>query len=179
MHLVEAEAVGPVEGDEPLVTPPRPPHRRVSVSLLFTMTVLIGTVVAIYMTFPARHDALLETALAHHRRASPVWDLPSPTATELRAWVMGFAGSDAPLPPASTTIRGARRVVVLDRDAAVIGLEVGGQPVTYVLQVADRISPASASRSEGELHAIASRVGRFTVVGVGPRGSHVWQRALR
>jgi len=52
MKLVEAESTGPVEGDAALVTPPRPPHRRVSVSLVFTLTVLVGTVVTIYAMFP-------------------------------------------------------------------------------------------------------------------------------
>ena len=59
MKLIEAESTGPVEGDEALVTPPRPPRRRVSVSLLFTLTVLIGTVVTIYAMFPARHNVLM------------------------------------------------------------------------------------------------------------------------
>ncbi len=63
MNLVEAESIGPIEGDTPLVTPPRPPHRRVSVSLLFTLTVLVGTVVAIYLRFPTRNTVLMEEAL--------------------------------------------------------------------------------------------------------------------
>ena len=129
MHLVEAEAVGPVEGDAPLVTPPRPPHRRVSVSLLFTLTVLTGTVVAIYMTFPARHNVLLTEAIEEHREPSTGWDLEAPTPAELRAWVIGFAGTDAPLPPTTAAIQGARRIDVLNRDAALIRLTVGSDDV--------------------------------------------------
>ena len=94
MNLVEAEAVGPVEGDAPLVTPPRPPHRRVSVSLVFTLTVLIGTVVAIYMTVPARNNILVSEAIVQHR-VTQTWNLTNPTTAEVRAWAIGFAGDDA------------------------------------------------------------------------------------
>ena len=99
MHLVEAEAVGPIEGDEPAVTPPRPPHRRVSVSLIFTLSVLIGTVVTIYMVLPARHDEIVTEAVRQHRATEPAWDLEAPTAGELRAWAIGVIGKDVPLPP--------------------------------------------------------------------------------
>jgi len=84
MKLVEAESTGPVEGDAALVTPPRPPHRRVSVSLLFTLTVLIGTVVTIYAVFPARHNLLLTQAIARHREASSTWDLSGIQFTAFR-----------------------------------------------------------------------------------------------
>ena len=59
MKVVEAEVTGPVEGEDAIVTPPRPLHRRVSVSLLFTLSVLIGTVVTSYTVFPARHNVLM------------------------------------------------------------------------------------------------------------------------
>ena len=75
MKLVEAEAEGPIEGETAIVTPPRPPHRRVSVSLLFTLTVLIGTVVAIYLMFPARHNVLLTEAIAQPPATEQAWDL--------------------------------------------------------------------------------------------------------
>src|SRR6476469_3626942 len=110
MHLIEAEATGPIEGDTPLVTPPRPPHRRVSVSLLFTLTVLIGTVVAIYLVFPARHNRLMTEAIEHHRDPAPAWDLTAPTAPELRAWSIGLLGKEPPLPAAGAKILGAARL---------------------------------------------------------------------
>ena len=110
MHLVEAEAVGPIEGDEPRVTPPRPPHRRVSISLLFTLSVLIGTVVTIYTVLPARDDVLATEALHQHREAPAAWDLDAPTAAELRAWAIGVVGKGVPLPAETATIVGARRI---------------------------------------------------------------------
>src|SRR5215210_7768959 len=86
MKLVEPEAEGPIEGEEPIVTAPRPPHRRVSVSFLFTLTVLIGTVVAIYVVFPARHNLILTEAIEQHRETEVQWDIAAPSAAELRLW---------------------------------------------------------------------------------------------
>lgn len=178
MNLVEAEEVGPVEGDAPLVTPPRPPHRRVSVSLLFTLTVLTGTVVAIYMMFPARHNVLLTEAIAQHREAA-AWDLTAPPPPELRAWMIGVVGKDPPLPPAGT-VEGARRIVVFDRGAAVVRLHVGDAPVTYVVQRAQGVAPKHGERTDGDLHAIAWRKGPFTCVAVGPEATFAtWRAALR
>lgn len=179
MNLVEAESLGPVEGDAPLVTPPRPPHRRVSVSLLFTLTVLTGTVVAIYVTLPARHNVLMTTAIEHHHTAEPAWDLTSPSATELRAWALGVVGKDAPLPAPTVTVIGARRIEVFNRQAAVIGAKVGGDDVTYVVQRAPGIAPAHAEREDGNLRAIEWRTGPFTCVAVGPGATaQTWRAAF-
>ena len=110
MKLVEAEAPGPHddedEGEAVVVTPPPPLHRRVSVSLLFTLTVLVGTVVAIYMVFPRRDNVLVTAAIAQHRQP-PSWDLAQPTAAELRAWAIGVVGKEVPL-PARTRSSGVR-----------------------------------------------------------------------
>ncbi|MBA3391240.1 MAG: hypothetical protein H0T89_01285 [Deltaproteobacteria bacterium] len=171
MKLVEAEAEGPIEGEEAVVTAPRPPHRRVSVSFLFTLTVLIGTVVAIYMTFPARNNVLMTEAIDRHRDAGPAWDLTNPTAAELRAWSIGVVGKNAPLPPADSKIIGARQIEVLDRRAAIVQLEVGGEPVTYLVQHARGISPPTDERTDEELRALAWRNGPFTCVAVGPAGT--------
>src|SRR3954471_9626035 len=97
MHLVEAEAIGPIEGEEPVLLPPRPPHRRVSVSFLFTMSVLIGTVVLIYVLLPARHDLLVTETISHHRDSGS-WELESPSAEKLRGWAIGVVGPGVPLP---------------------------------------------------------------------------------
>ena len=178
MNLVEAESVGPVEGDAPLVTPPRPPHRRVSVSLVFTLTVLIGTVVTIYMTFPARNNVLVTEAIAQHRVAQ-TWDLTDPTAPEARAWAIGIAGRDVPLPLASTTINGARRIEILNRDAALMRLKVGADDVTYLIQRGRGVAPNSTDRKDGDLHAIAWRRGTFTCVAVGPAATlSTWRAAF-
>lgn len=167
MKLVEAEAEGPVEGEEPVVTAPRPPHRRVSVSFLFTLTVLIGTVVAIYMAFPARHNVLLTEAIDGHR-APPAWDLVAPTPVELRAWAVGVVGKNAPLPTTDGPVIGARAIEVLDRRAALVRLAVGPDEITYLVQHARGIAPDTSERSTDELRAYAWRHGTFTFVAVGP-----------
>jgi hypothetical protein len=178
MNLVEAEDVGPVEGDAPLVTPPRPPHRRVSVSLLFTLTVLIGTVVTIYTMFPARNNVLVTEALAQHK-TSQQWDLVAPSGPEARAWTIGIAGKDAPMPAATATIEGARRLDILNRDAALMRLKIGGDDVTYLIQRARGIAPESSDRKDGSLRAIAWRHGPFTCVAVGPEAtSATWRAAF-
>jgi hypothetical protein len=172
MKLVEAEAEGPIEGEAAVVTAPRPPHRRVSISLLFTLTVLTGTVVAIYLVFPARHNVLLTEAIAQHQREQ-AWDLANPTPAELRAWAIGLVGKDAPLP--SITPLGARDLRVLDRRAALMRVAVGGDEVTYLVQHSRGIIPARAERVDGELLAVAWRKGKYSCVVVGPRAtSKAW-----
>lgn len=177
MKLVEAEAVGPVEGEDAIVTPPRPPHRRVSVSLVFTLAVLTGTVVAIYLAFPARDHTLLTEALSRSRDAEPSWDLAKPTAPELRAWAIGVAGKDAPLPrldDPSIAIVGARQIEVLDRRTAVMRLDVAGEQVTYLVQHARGIAPERTERTDGDLRAIAWRSGPFAMAISGPLASRRW-----
>jgi hypothetical protein len=178
MNLVEAESTGPIEGDDALVLPPRPPHRRVSVSLLFTLTVLVGTVVAIYLTFPTRNTVLMVEAMQRHRADEPGWDLINPTAAELRAWAIGVLGKDPPLP--SQTITGARDVEVLGHRAAMVRLDVEGETLTYLVQYSRVIAPEQSDRTDGDLHAIAFRRGLFTCAAVGPKASSTaWVRALR
>jgi hypothetical protein len=167
MNLVEAEAVGPIEGEDAVVTAPRPPHRRVSVSLLFTLSVLIGTVVTIYVVLPARHDVLATEAFARHRD-SGAWDLEAPTAAELRAWAIGVVGKGVPLPTESMQIVGARRVDVLKRGAALMRLQLGADQVTYLVQHARGIAPIHVEHKDGDLRASVWRRGKFTIVVVGP-----------
>jgi hypothetical protein len=177
-YLVEAESTGPIEGDDALVTPPRPPHRRVSVSLLFTLTVLIGTVIAIYVTFPTRNTVLMGEAITRHRADEPGWDLINPTAAELRAWAIGVIGRDPPLP--QQIITGARDVEILGHRAAMMRVEVEGETLTYLVQYSRVIAPEHSDRTDGDLHAIAFRRGLFTVAAVGPKTSATaWVRALR
>ncbi len=177
MSLIEAESTGPVEGDAPLVTPPRPPHRRVSVSLLFTLTVLTGTVVAIYLTFPARHNVLMTEAMAAHADTTTPRDLTSPSAAELRGWAIGVVGKDPPLPRASAKVTGARTIEIFNRNAAVLDIEVGGERVTYLMQRARGIAPEHSERDDGDVRAIAWKQGPYTLVGVGPAASAATWRA--
>ena len=182
MKLVEAESEGPVEGDDAIVTPPRPPHRRVSVSLVFTLLVLTGTVVSIYMVFPARDNVLLTEALDEHR-SPPAWDLTAPSPPELRAWAIGVVGKDAPI-PATGDVIGARRVDIHDRPAALLRIKIGSDDVTYLVQHARGISPDHSERTEGEVFAMEWVSGRFTCVAVGPsatrdRWAGAFGRALK
>jgi hypothetical protein len=178
MNLVEAEDTGPIEGDEPLVTPPRPLHRRVSVSLLFTLTVLIGTVVAIYLQFPTRNTVLMEEAKQRHRDTSAVWDLVNPTTGELRAWAIGVVGRDPPLPTGMVT--GARDLEVLGHRAAMMRVVIDGEPITYLVQYTRVIAPEFSDDTDGGLHAIAWRNGSFTCAAVGPEPSaKAWSRAIQ
>ena len=177
MKLVEAEAVGPVEGDDPIVTPPRPRHRAVSVSLLFTLFVLTTTVVAIYVVFPARDNALLTEAIARHREP-PAWDLVNPTPAELRAWAIGFAGKDVPLPAGKAL--GAKRIELFDRGAALVRFRIGRDEVTYLVQHARGLAPDKGDRTDGDLRAYAWREGKFACIAVGPDATRDhWHAALR
>jgi hypothetical protein len=176
MSLVEAE-------DGPHAEPPPRPakpleHRRVSVSLLFTISVLVGVVVSVYALFPVRHNVLMTQALAAHRDA-PSWDLTAPSAGELRAWATGAVGKDAPLPRADVAVVGARVVEIFDRPAALIRLRVGGDEVTYLIQHARGIAPDHEERAEGELRAVGWRHGAWTCIGVGPAASAAgWLAAI-
>jgi hypothetical protein len=179
MKLVEAESTGPVEGEEAIITPPRPPHRRVSVSLLFTVTVLVGTVVAIYSLFPARHNVLVTEAFARHRESSPSWDLVEPSATELRAWAIGVGGKGVPLPPTAIAVIGARAVHVNERKTAFVRFKVGGDEVTYLVQHMTGIAPEHLERDDDDLHAVAWTSGPFACIAVGPKATAAtWRKAL-
>ncbi len=177
MKLVEAESEGPVEGDDALITPPRPPHRRVSVSLLLTLSVLIGQVVTIYTVFPARHNVFATRAIELHRDP-PAWDLAAPSAETLGAWALGAVGKGAPVPPLPAI--GAIRIDVLERHAAAIRYRVGDDEVTYVVGHAGRISPEHSELHDGELRAVTWPHGAFVCVAVGPDASASrWVDAIR
>lgn len=180
MHLVEPEEVGPIEGDDPRITPPRPPHRRVSVSLLFTLSVLIGLVVTIYLVLPARHNVLLTEAIERHRDTDVAWDLEAPTLPELRAWTIGVIGKDAPLPTDTAKVIGARRVSVLRRDAALMRVQIGADQVTYLVARARGIAPKHDEQTDGDVHATAWVNGKFTCAAVGPKlSSATWIAAFK
>ncbi|HEX5063280.1 MAG TPA: hypothetical protein VFV99_28080 [Kofleriaceae bacterium] len=178
MHLVEPEEVGPIEGDDQVVTPPRPPHRRVSVSLLFTLSVLIGLVVTIYLVLPARHNVLVTEAIERHREPG-AWDLEAPTMPELRAWTIGVVGKDVPLPADVTAVIGARRVEVLNRDGALMRLKLGSDEISYIVQKGRGIAPQHNEKHD-DLHATAWRCGKYNCVAVGPQASSsTWLAAFK
>lgn len=170
MKVVEAEITGPVEGEDAVVTPPRPLHRRVSVSLLLTLSVLIGTVVTIYTVFPARHGVLLEEAITEHREPG-AWDLASPGPGELRAWAIGVVGTGVPLPPAELPVIGAKRIEVLNRHVAIVRVEVGGGEVTYAVQHSRSAAPEHGDRVDDDVRAVSWHHGPFACVAVGPKAT--------
>nr|HEX4316942.1 hypothetical protein [Kofleriaceae bacterium] len=186
MKLVEAEQTGPIEGEEAIITPPRPLHRRVSVSLLFTFCVLVGLVITIYTVFPPRHHALVGDAVANHRAATraagddrdaaPVWDLANPTAGELRAWAIAVVGRDAPLPPPALAVIGARRGDV--DDDAIVRVRAGADEVTFAVAQAHGVMPGDGEHDDGDLHAFAWRVRGYQCVVVGPAATAARWRPL-
>ena len=184
MNLVEAETEGPVEGDAALITPPRPPHRRVSVSLVFTISVLVGTVVTIYAVFPARHNVLITEALDRYHEAGDAADKPDlvqPGAAELRAWLLGAVGRDAPVPGPRVTVIDGRVIEVLSRRAALMTVELPGttEHLTLLMQHARGFIPDHAERREDGLLAVEWKVGATACVAVGPEASApAWRAAL-
>jgi hypothetical protein len=176
MKLVEAEQTGPIEGEEAIVTPPRPAHRRVSVSLVFTICVLGGLVTTIYTMFPARHHALVTDAIARHRDATPPWDLANPTAGELRAWAIGVIGRDVPLPPPALAVIGARRGDF--DDDAIIRVRAAGDEVTFAVARATGMLPGDGEHEDGDLHAFAWRERGYQCVVVGPAATVTRWRPL-
>jgi hypothetical protein len=180
MKLVEAEAEGPIEGEDAVVTPPRPPHRRVSVSLLLTLAVLVGTVVTIFLVFPARHNVMLTEAVAQYRDSQPTWDLSAPSEAELHAWAIGIFGKDVPLPTAGAQIVGAKTIEVLNRRAASIRIHVGDDDITYLVQHAHGIVPEKMERTDGDLLGIQWLHGSYICAAVGPQSSvRIWRPILR
>ena len=178
MKLVEAEATGPVEGEEPIVTAPRPLHRRVSVSLLFTLTVLIGTVVTIYLVFDARHNVMLTEAIAQHLETDD-FELKSPSPEKLGTWGLGMFGERLPMPPSTIPIIGARRIEILNRRTAVIRLKIGDDEVTYLVQHAKGIVPEQTERKDGDIRAVQWLSGVFICAVAGPdASSKAWRKAL-
>jgi hypothetical protein len=178
MKVVEAEITGPVEGEDAVVTPPRPLHRRVSVSLLFTLSVLIGTVVTIYTVFPARHGVLMSAAVERHREP-PAWDLTAPSPMELRAWAIGVVGKDVPLPAPDLPIVGAKRIDLLKRHVALVRVKVGTAEVTYAVQHSRSAAPEHGDRDEGDLRVVSWHKGSFTCVAVGSKAdSGAWLPAI-
>lgn len=182
MKLVEADAEGP-SAEEPIVTPPRPEKRRVSISLVFTLSVLIATVVTIYMVFPARHNELITTAL-HQHEAPAAWQLAAPSEPELRAWMLGAVGRGAPL-PTGLTVLGASQLEVARRPTAVVRYRLPASPsaapgeLTYVVQKVRSAAPRTGERVLHGARAVQWREGDWLVVAVGAAADASWLPAAK
>lgn len=179
MSPVEAGAERSIERAAPGASPPRTERRGAPLSLLFTLSVVVGTVVAIYALLPARDDVVSAEAARLHRAPPGRWDLEHPRPDQLRAWSIGVVGTGAPLPAARAIVIGARRIDVLDRAAVLIRLLVGADPVSIVVQPARGITPDRVERHDRELRSVAWRRGRFSLVAVGADATAGrWLRAL-
>ncbi|MEM9488407.1 MAG: hypothetical protein AAGC55_04645 [Myxococcota bacterium] len=204
MKLVESELPAPGREPDPVGTPPRPERRRVSVSLLLTASVLVGTVVTVYSVFPARDNLLLTRALELHDEPPP-FQLERPTRAELGAWataVFDRNGPDLPWPTwdgARAEILGAARIAILRRPVAVVRYRVyltedrpsgssDGQAadtplaveLTVLMQGARDAPPRAHDRSDGGHRVLSWRSGRWTLVAVGPDStSQHWLAPLR
>jgi hypothetical protein len=180
MKLVETDIP---HGDEEVAEvprPPRPEHRRVYVSLLVTMTVLVATVVAVYVAFPKRDNALLTSAVHAHRSGGP-FQLERPTPDQLKAWTVGVVGGDAPWPePAEAAeVVGTWQIVVLRRPAALVRYQVGDVPVTVLATRTRDVPPRRYRREDNGQLARSWRTGPWTLIAVGPAESaDDWTQAL-
>jgi hypothetical protein len=170
MKLVETDSEGPLDRAEPdSVTPPRPEHRRVSVSLLLTASVLAGTVVAVYAIFPARHNVLLTRGLEVHREP-PELALREPAHAELRTRGLGLLDRSVPWPEPrpEVSIMGVASISVLNQPAAVVRYRVQGSEVTLVVQRARSVPPRTHRRRDGDDHVVSWHKAGWTFVAVGP-----------
>jgi len=174
MKLIEAETTGPGEETDveppPRPRPPRPEKRRVSVSLVLTLLVLVGTVVAVYLLVPARHNALIETGLRLHREDDPDLELARPSEAELVAWGVAVLGKDVPWPRpgGDLSVEGVQTTSVLNWRAAVIRYRIGDDRVTLLAQRNRTAVPRTTHRRDGDLLAVSWRHKKWTFVAVGP-----------
>jgi hypothetical protein len=173
MRLVDTDTAGPADDAEAeVVTPPRPERRRVSVSLILTLAVLVGIVVVVYGVFPERHNALMTAAIAAHR-ADVDLELVEPAREELLAWSMALLGRDTPLPELAADVKivGARAMTVLNRRAAMVRYRIAGDVVTLVVQRPRDTPPRKHRRADGDQLCLSWRSHRFTFIAVGPAQS--------
>jgi hypothetical protein len=178
MKLVDSDAADP----ELPPPPPRPrlDKRRVSVSFLLTMAVLVGTVATIFLVFPERHNQLVTSAVEAHHAGGP-WDLDAPDAKTLRAWTTAAVGRNPPLPaPGDDLIAiGARTTSILHRPAAVIRFQLGPDQLTFVIQRARDVQRRRVRRVEETLAVEAWRKGPWTCVVIGPAASfEAWRERI-
>ncbi len=171
MKLVDTDEEGPSTRVEPPVrpTPPRPEKRQVMVSLLLTVTVLVGTVVAVFTIFPERHNEIITSTVAAHR-AVKRWDLERPDDAKLRMWAQAVLGEAPPMPAPATDliVIGGRSVTILARRAALVRYRIGDSEVSYLVQRAREIQRRRVRMLDHDDAIEAWRRGPWTCVVVGP-----------
>jgi len=172
MKLVDTDA--PDHDEEPpvRVTPPRPEKRRAAVSLLFTLIVLAGTVIAVFTIFPERHNQILTDTVGAHRRPG-TWELDRPDDRALRVWAIGVTGEEAPVPTADATrvAIGARTLSILNRRGVLVRYQVAGGEVTYFVQRSRDLLRRRVHRVDGGEAIEAWQTGPWTCVAIGPAAS--------
>lgn len=171
MKLIDTDEDDPSAHPEPPVRPmpPRPEKRQAMVSLLFTVTVLVGTVVAVFTIFPERHNEIVTSTVNAHRTPE-VWDVVSPDDATLAMWARAVLGEAPPLPaPGPDLVAiGAHDLDILGRRAAMIRYRLGGDEVSYLVQRARDLPERSERRTNGDVEAESWRDGPWTCVAVGP-----------
>jgi hypothetical protein len=168
MKLVETELPHGDEEVSEAPRPPRPERRRVYVSLILTLGVLVATVVAVYLAFPKRDNELMTEAIEAHRRRGP-FQLEGPTAAELKAWTVGVVGDTVPWPPGK--VIGTWQIRILRRPAALVRFASGTGEVTLMAVRAWDAPPRRYRRQDGDDLAVSWRRGPWTLVMIGPATS--------
>ena len=171
MKVFDTDDDDPSAHPEPPVraTPPRPAKRQVTVSLLLTVTILAGTVIAVFTIFPERHNELITSTVSAHR-ATAEWEISNPPDAELRQWARAVLGEPPPLPEPTTgaTPLGARSLNILARRAALVRYRIGDAEVSYLIQRARDIPKRRVRTTTGGDAIEAWRKGPWTIVVVGP-----------
>jgi hypothetical protein len=182
MKVFDTDDDDPAAHPEPPVraTPPRPAKRQVTVSLLLTVTILVGTVIAVFTIFPERHNELITKAIAAHR-AKAEWEITSPPEAEVMRWSSAVLGEAPPVPepaPGLTAV-GARSLTILARRAALIRYRIGDSEVSYLVQRARDIPKRRVRMTDGGDAIEAWRRGPWTCVVVGPAATaDVWRPVI-
>jgi hypothetical protein len=182
MKLIDTDEDDPSAHPEPPVrpTPPRPEKRKAMVSLLFTVTVLVGTVVAVFTIFPERHNEIVTSTVNAHRKPEP-WDVVNPDDATLAMWARAVLGDAPPLPAPGPDLVpiGGHDLAILGRRAALIRYRLGGDEVTFLVQRARDIPKRRERRTDGEEEVENWRNGPWTCVAVGPsRSAALWRPRL-
>lgn len=179
MKLVDTDADVSEQREHPpiRVTASRPEKRRAAVSLLFTVGILAGTVIAVFAIFPARHNQVITSALAAHRHPGN-WDLVAPDHAALVAWATAILGHQPPVPDAPVV--GARRLDIFKRGGAVVRYRIGADEVTYFVQKSRDLEERRIRKKDKDDVVIEQwQNDEWTVVAIGPIASaDAWRPVL-
>ena len=181
MKLVQTDTQEPRSpAAEPVLTPPRPEHRNVQVSLCITLVVLIVTVATVYLVVPERHNEVMTEALLRHQTPAN-FDLENPTHAELTAWSVALLGKNVPWPQQQPAMKilGTTSLSILRNPAAFVRYRIHGMDISLLIQRARDTPPRRHSRIDKDIAVVSFRNKRWTVVGVGPAATREqWKRLI-